>query len=350
MEKKRIDEVIGVRAVACMCVVMVHTLLTFITLQNISSDSSLYALLDTVRVLIVFGTPTFVFISALVVSYSYQKELPNGFYIKRIKFILLPYLAMAVLYALLAKYNNLTELPERILFNAFGGYHGWFVLVVFQFYFLQQFFLRNVEKWKPLIVLIISLIINAIYLGFFNFSEPIKNTPFLNYVWDKGYWLLFPGWVFYFSLAFYAGRNYVRFIRLVNKYKNAIILMLVVFAGVVVTINSLDIIESGSKRVDMIFYASTVILIMFILFSKVKTIPEVLKIISDYSFGIYLLHMFWLTIIYKVLQIANMGLGFLSIIVLFVGSIVSSMVTIYVLNSISIGKYLVGRVTIHKKH
>src|SRR5690606_21810644 len=93
-----------------------------------------------------------------------------------------------------------------------GDFHGYFIIIIFQFYILHIIFTKYLSHFSPKLMLIITFTINFSYLAFFNFVEPF-NIPFAENIWTQKSSLPFLGWVFYFALAFYGGRNAKEFLR-----------------------------------------------------------------------------------------------------------------------------------------
>lgn len=343
-KKMYLNEIFLLRAIACLSIVLLHSLA--VAQQGISNSSDyLDVVVNSVRVLLTFGTPTFVFISMLLISYSYPNGLPTTFLGRRAKLILLPYLSMAVFYALF--YGFFSRLPIKEILvdaslNILGGYHGYFVLIIFQFYILCYFFNNYLSKKKPLIIISISLIINLTYLAIFNFLDSPIDNILVNYFWIRGHWIPFVGWIFYFTVAYYCGRNYSEFLSLLNKNKNLILTSTVSMGVLTVILANLEIIPLSSKSIMMIFFTTSMIATLYYIATKVKDIPYLLMKINEYSFSIYLLHMLFLSIINKVLQVLGIDLGIFNVMFLFTGSVIGSMLMAYIVNRFKFGKYLVG--------
>lgn len=348
VKKTYINEIFLIRALACLSIVLLHSLSEAkYGLSNISD--SLNTVVDSIRVLLAFGTPTFVFISMLLVSYSYPDGLPSNFLARRAKLILLPYLSMAVFYAFFyGLYYGvpIKQIVINTLFNIQGGYHGYFVLIIFQFYLLCYFFNSYLSKKSPLKIILLSLAINLIYLAIFNFSNPPIDNSLVNYFWSKGHWIPFVGWVFYFTVAYYCGRNYNKFIAILNKNIKIIIASTFFTGALTVTLANLKIIPLTSKSIMMVFFTISMIAMLYYIATKVKKIPYLLMQISQYSFSIYLLHMFLLSIVGKAMKIIGIDLGIFNVVLYFIGSIVGSILVTYIINRFKFGKYLVGSVNI----
>lgn len=344
IEKKYLNEIFMLRAVACLSIVLLHSLA--VAQSGISNISDyLDIVVNSVRVLLTFGTPTFVFISMLLISYSYPNGLPTTFLGRRGKLILLPYLSMAVFYAFfsgLVAALPIKEILINVSLNILGGYHGYFVLIIFQFYILCYFFNNYLSKKNPFTVILISLIINLIYLAIFNFSSSPIDNSLVNYFWVRGHWIPFVGWIFYFTVAYYCGKNYSDFLFLLNKNKNLILALVVSTGLVTVVLAKLEVIPLSSKSIMMLFFTTSMIATLYYTATKVKDTPYLLMKISEYSFSIYLLHMFFLSVVSKALQVLGIDLGIFNVVFLFVGSIIGSMIMTYIINRSKLGKYLVG--------
>ncbi|WP_017813226.1 acyltransferase family protein [Paenibacillus shenyangensis] len=344
--KKTIEEISVIRAIACLSVVLLHSI-KFSTSDSAEgiTEFSLWTLAG----LLSFGTSTFVFISALVLAYSYPNQLPVNFYSKRLKYLLIPFACMGIFYAIISGIMNGWSIPKLIVYNMLGAYHGWFVLVIFQFYILHQLFNRYIKRISPLIVLSVSLLINIVYLAFFNLVPPISDNQYIAYIWDRGYWMPFTGWLFYFSLAYYCGKNYRQFLDKLVKYRVWIYAALPVSIAVIVYNNAFSSFGFGSKRVDMLLFTVVMIFILFLAFRKVNKIAPVINMISQYSFGIYLVHWFYLEMMDLAIETLSIPLGYLEIPLLFFAGIVCCIVTINIFNRVPFGKYVVGRINVRKK-
>src|SRR5690625_782044 len=194
-KRKYLNEIVFLRSIACLCIAVVHSLHIAHT-DTTFTNSHYDTLVDSIYVLFTFGTPTFIFISMLLISYSYPTGLPKNFLSRRFKLILFPFIFMAffygagmnILHQLLA--GNMTEVfsattwstvSSNVVGNLMGGYHGYFILIIFQFYILSYFFHKFLSKSNPRTIILISLVINLLYLAIFNFTEPPKDSERIRY-------------------------------------------------------------------------------------------------------------------------------------------------------------------------
>lgn len=346
MEKKNkpswLKEVDTVRAISCLLVVLLHSI-HYKTGNDFQVAEGLDKFLIAMSGLMAIGTTAFIFISEMLLSKAYPKKLPNGFYLKRLKFIFLPFMSMSIFYAVVQNTESINIIPSAVIFNIFGYTH-WFILVILQFYLLHHFYIKYLKNIPAKYVLLFSLAINLTYLCIFNFYSPQTSSELINYIWKQGYWVPFLGWIFYFSVAYYCGLNYEIFIYKIKQYRNWIFCLLPISIFIVLLVNNIDTIEFGSKRIDMIPFTIMMIFTLFIIANKMKNTPSLFLLISKYSFGIYLLHSFYLRLIYKITNSLGLDLGYSSIVLHFVFSVCCSILTIYILNQIPFGKYIVGNV------
>ncbi|GGJ85921.1 putative membrane-bound acyltransferase YfiQ [Lentibacillus kapialis] len=344
--KKVINEIFFLRTIACLAVVFLHA----ISSSLLFADGHNETMLRIVQLFLMFGTPTFVFISELLLANSYQDKIPNGFFSKRVKFILTPYIIMAIIYAWFNLWNanqlTISSFVSDVIGNVLGGYHGYFVLIIFQFYILHFIFQKYIaHRYSPWLILGVSLIINIGYLGIFNVLRlpPSANEHILNF-WNDGFKLLFFGWIFYFAVAFYCGRNYDLIKHKVTRNAGKIITVLALSVSLLMFDYFILGFESiHSKRFDIVFYTMSIIGILIYLASKMNKVPNLVMLISRYSFGIYLLHPLLISLIVKYGLVPNDNL-ILYIAITFLVTVSTAVFLTFLLNKSRIGVYVVGKV------
>ncbi|WP_332693080.1 acyltransferase family protein [Halalkalibacter lacteus] len=352
MKKKHVNEISFLRSIACLSIVLLHSIVWGMEYIGFLSDLPSYSktLLDSITVFLYYGTPTFIFITAFILGYSFRENgnIPKSFLTKRLKFILIPYLFMAVLYATPYSLVSVEQFFLKIVLNIFiGDFHAYFVLIIFQFYLLFVLFKNWLDTYSPIRVILFSLFVNVMYLSFFNFTNPI-DIVFSDYIWERFYWIPFPGWIFYFSLAYYIGRHYRIFTHYISKYRTFVlvapfltgIILLYLYHSGLITIHS-------SKRIDIIFHTLSVIVFVLYVARNLKTIPPLFLSINKYSYGIYLLHTCFMSVLIVLFRYFSINFGIFTILILFVGSTVASMVSVYYMNRFPFGKYIVGKVDIN---
>ena len=349
---KMINELFALRAIACLSIVFLHAIDTALfSVNTLEIRSAAVYVFDSINLFLYFGTPMFIFMSELIIVYSYRnKKIPDHFLAKRVKFILIPFLLMAVFYSI-PYMGSFSEWSTKVFLNAvIGDFHGYFVLIIFQFYILHLLLHRFLKKWNPKVVLSVSLLINISYLAYFNFSTP-PSFLFAEYIWTRYYWVPFLGWIFYFTLGYYCGYYYENFLALIKKYKNVILIAPVFSTGILLFLYHSELVSvHSSKRIDIIFHTTVLSLFLFYVTNRLRKIPEFLIKISQYSFGIYLLHMFYISVADFIYQLYPVKMGIYYIFLLFFSSLILSMLTIYYMNQWKFGQYFVGKIGIGKRN
>ncbi|WP_093072223.1 acyltransferase family protein [Salisediminibacterium halotolerans] len=346
-----IKEIFVLRSLGCIGIVLLHSI--YIALSAHSPEelgTVVYTLLDSLQVFLYYGTPMFVFISEFVISYSYRsRRLPGNFLQKRLKFIMIPYITMGLLYSIPFFQLGVEFWGTKALMNIFvGDYHGYFVLIIFQFYLVHYFFNSYLKRWSPRVVISAALAVNVLYLAVFNYTAPPDFLPHGDYIWDRFFWVPMFGWVFYFVIGFYSGYYYESFIDSLTKYR------FVIFAGPLVSTaflmfmyHSGILTEHSSKRIDILLHTTAISLFLFYIMSFLPRPPRVLVFISRYSFGIFLFHYAFIFIMdYVYQQFFPYDLLLMYIPVLFIFSLFSSIFVIFLLNKTPYGFLFVGKIGI----
>lgn len=357
MKKKRIEELDMLRSIAIMTVVIVHAITRVIEIHQSQGTLEAYEgiTLFTLRLFTTFGTPIFVFLSIFLLAYAYSDSLPENFMTKRIKYVLVPYISMSFIYALVMVHESgtisnggtISSYFLYVLRNLFFGFyrHGYFILLIFQFYILYKLLNDRLKKIHPAKLLLSTFIINITYLGFFNFIEP-DFLPYGEFIWQGITWGTFPAWVFYFAIGYTGGRNLDKLNNWLNKYKILIVPSIITSGGIMGYLYlSGSLLENSSKRFDMLLFSSSMFLLIYFIGTKIKRIPALFKFINRYSFGIYLFHMIYLYLAtYLIKEYALIQVNpFLTLATLVAFSTIFSISTTYLLDKVSFGTYLIGR-------
>ncbi|MDO8224170.1 acyltransferase family protein [Bacillus cabrialesii] len=344
----QIKEIFVIRCISCLSVVLLHIISMVLMLQA-EALANISHTVDSFRTLLMFSTPAFIFISEFLLARSYPDGVPNGFLKKRGKVIFIPFLFIAAIDAMLmtsAMGGEITFLAivQKYLANVFlGNFIGYFILVIFQFYILHMIFHEYLKKASPKWVLSISFLVTAAYLSYFTAVSPVPASE------ESGafpfFWVPFAGWLFYFCLAYYCGKEYKRFLALLNQYRwvvygaalaSAVLVVIVSYVGEIGMISS--------KRPDIMLYSTSMIFLCFHLFSKMKHVPKIIMFISNYSFSIYLLHAYFMIIGYVLLT--NMpGIPAIpAVILLFAVCTCGPILTSWALNKFKYGYLFVGKI------
>jgi membrane-bound acyltransferase YfiQ involved in biofilm formation len=293
----------------------------------------------------------FVLISTMVMTHAYKENIPKGFLIKRIRYILIPYFVMASLYAGDKYYRyewTINDFARELGYNFLGHWHGYFVLIIFQFYLLHLLFVKYINRFKAKHVLTVSFFVSAGYWisFYFYFIDYVTHSSYLTLFFSR---VLLFGWLFYYVVAYYCGKNYERFMEMLNRSW-----LYIMFGAVVTLVLVQYIYHSGilmrvtSARFDIIPYTILLFFLFFFFVSKAKRIPRWAVSFSGYSYGIYLLHPFVQTVVNRRVPISETTeLSYL--LFQFAAGVVVPIGLIYILSKLPFGAFIVGKTNARKK-
>ncbi len=343
------NEIHWLRIIACLSVVLTHAVSRVLTDFSVTGDERV--LYRTFQMMLLYGTPMFVLISTIVMTHAYKEKIPQGFLKKRVSFILIPYMVMATFYASdkFYRYNwTINDFAKELGYNLIGQWHGYFVLIIFQFYLIHLLFIKYMKKYKPLVVLTISFVISVGYWisFYFYWIDYVNQSSYLTLFFSR---ILFVGWLFYYVVAFYCGRNYERFTQMLNKNWLLILVGTVASALLVQTIfHSGLLMRVTSARFDLIPYTVFIFFLFFYMASKVRRVPRSLVLISVYSYGIYLLHPFAQTVTSRFFSSAEIS-EYQYLLIQFLAGVVMPMIIIFFISQFRYGVYMIGKTPVRTR-
>ncbi|PZD95048.1 acyltransferase [Paenibacillus sambharensis] len=340
-----IKEIFVIRCISCLSVVLLHVL-SLVLMLHAEQLAGISHTIDSFRTLLMFSTPAFIFISEFLLARSYPGGVPKGFLARRGQVIFIPFLFIAALDALMmasAAETGLTvsayleKLAQNVLL---GNFIGYFILVIFQFYILHKFLHSFLRQASPKWVLTVSFLVTEAYLSYFTWVV----TPEADAVFPF-FWVPFPGWLFYFCMAYYCGKEYETFLAILDRYRRVLYSSAVILAALVVAVSYYGNIGMiSSKRPDILLYSTCMICLFFHVFSKVRQVPKLIMTVSNYSFSIYLLHFYFMSIGYVVLSSMPAVPALLAVLVVFAASVIGPVLMSWALNKLRYGYLFVGKV------
>lgn len=193
-KRERLPELNLVRCIAILGVLTVHST-SFATVDMV--NSGVYWLYNFFNIFMKFGTPTFIFLSSFVLFYNYytrplDKNLILGFYKKRLLYIIIPYFMFSLFYFLILHVvyypdRSLTDTIVSFIQKLFTGKaytHLYFVFINMQFYILFPLVLALFKK-------VPSLVKWAVPIGFvLQWGFVVMNKYGVISVANKGSWSL----------------------------------------------------------------------------------------------------------------------------------------------------------------
>ncbi|MGE6257310.1 acyltransferase family protein [Heyndrickxia sporothermodurans] len=320
------------RTLACLSVVFLHS--TTQTIRAVGSpDIILY---DFFRMALCYATPTFVVLSEIILANKYPDRLPNKFWSKRLKWILSPFIIFAIIDAFISKdLNPNVMLFQKIINNIFTGtFVGYFVLVIFQFYILHYIVTKFNISMKFLIP--ISIFIMSLQLDILESDVAFIQENRIHFK------IPFTAWFAYFTIAFYIGKNYKNISKILLKYKIHTLVAVFVSLGILYISYLSGNNTIGSHRFDLL---PLVLSISAAVIAWGQVLPnfKIINYISNYSFGIYLIH--WQIQRYLAPYTAEyFNHTSTRVISLFLLSVILAMAIIKIISLFPFGSYIVGNV------
>jgi peptidoglycan/LPS O-acetylase OafA/YrhL len=366
----RIREIDVLRGFAILAVIAIHVTMNVYAIPQV--NGLVIALLEA-DIFSHFAVPLFIFISGFVLSHNYPAGFSIGqYYKKRLPAIIPQYLAFSIFYIAgrIVLYGPLAA--GTILFyilTASGSYHLWFIAVIIELYMLY-----------PLISGIYRRFDAAGHLpALFIFALALQIT------WDSVYSLLgtfagtspayllaqrvFLSQVLYFILGIYAAGNYGRIKTLVKNIRPAYPVLCAILATGVFSLawiypyNDLPkygllstmtlALNIAPRLLEPIIYLPAFILCLksaYYLMEKKGAMFTALSSLGKYSFGIYLIHVFFMVIFIKGLATAGLGpTQWLFYPVLYTLTLISSYAGVYLISYLPGSALLVGTHNVIKK-
>lgn len=325
------------RTIACLSIVLIHAITTTSSKMDFVGHGTAIRIF---QLLLMFSTPLFVFISEFLLAKNYHVKTKPGFFKNKLIYLGIPYivvnLAISYFYFEPETLDDYFGHVSNTMFH--GGAVTYFIVIIFQFYILHILFAKYIIKWKPIPVIIGATIFATLYWAFREFVPPSEN-PILGLFWGREGWMLFLGWISYFLLGFYTGIYYESLMKNIKKYTWLIIFGAILSAGILIS-NYLFGVSTWveSKRFDIPFYVTMVILLFFLFSSYVKYVPKFVLFISNYSFCIYLVHYFFV----HDLGLLRADSSLRNIAFTFILTVTISVCLAYVFNLFKLGKFMVG--------
>lgn len=318
LKRKYLDEVQYARALALFAVFAVHSSSTGVGMTP--TDSFMFGVYNFFNIAGKLGTPTFIFLSSFILFYTYYHrdltaKLFQQFYKKRLLFILVPYVVFTAFYFSIytqayGSFDNIPLLIENFLYKLATGNghpHLYFVFVSVQFYLMFPILLFFFKKFK-------FIRKYSIFIGIaIQWTWVILNSEFFH-VTSKGSVSL-SYFMFYFFGAF-LGVYYeavADWIRNWRKHFAGIALIFAGFAALIYFYVSIfynirtgqpsyrNYVVEFAWSTHALFAAAVIFIVVhFISSMKLPFVKKLLTELGTVSFGMYLIHPFFLMIMRKI--------------------------------------------------
>lgn len=278
------------RIVSCFSVILIHVSARYFYLFNIKSNN--WKIAYCFNGISRFGVPIFFMISgALFLSKDISFSKIFNRYIRR---LLIKLIFWSFIYSI---YKN--ELSNQniklIIINFFkGNYHFWYLYVILELYLITPF-LREIIKRNLLIILIkLSFFFTFVIpnLNEFNSNYPSLLSTILQIINIKFDFKYIKGYIFYFLFGYYLNNNKLSILKIIFIYICGIIsfffitLILYKFS---IKKNTIYIKYFRGLNLHILFYSTSIFMFFKLNLNNYK-INNLFKKLSQYTFGIYLIH------------------------------------------------------------
>lgn len=321
------------RAIACLSIVTLHTT-TWMTFHN--EFYAEHTALHFIRILLCFATPTFIVLSIIILAHKYPNQLPPNFWSKRIRFLLVPYMAWAIIYAGIAETIYRKDLFFiTVLQNFFrGDFVGWFVIVILQLYALYA--LLKKYQLADVVVLPLAICISLVHHALIQLPYPFFMTH------QTQFRLLLTGWLGYFAIAYLAGKHYKKLAAALLRYRWWTLVTALLSAMLIFINMKLGQTGIHSRRLDLIPFVCSISALILAWGQKLPYF-KIVRILSRYAFMIYLIH--WQVLWFGSGFIMRFGLSFKVTIVIIVTLTVALCIAIaWTIARLPFGQYIVGAI------
>ncbi|EJO5347445.1 acyltransferase [Clostridium botulinum] len=357
--KKRLIEFDILRGIAFILVVVQHTIGGYSYSQKISYQNFLLS-----KFIYVIAEPAvklFLFLTGVSLVYTYfnKCELKN-FYIKKIKFLILPYVIFSFLNIILL--NNTNRLNDFLMEIATGNsaYHLWYMAMILRVYI-----------YFPLIILLIrrihkkSIFFKAFFLVSYIIGYIIllkNNTKISNYLGELIF--LNPShlqqkfinitpifWSLYLVLGFYVILNYKVFKNFIINHKLIIIISYIttfmfVYLNQIKKQSLFPIVNKVYLKLNYLINISNNILTILFLYivslyilNNLKTINKILNLIGKFSFPSYMFH---IIVIQRLVMFVPQTKNLYSPIILLILTVSITTFIFYLTSFLPYSKYIIG--------
>lgn len=356
MKKERLMEFDVLRGIAFIMVVIQHTIGGF----SFRKDISFYDLLIS-RFLYTIATiavPIFVFLTAISLIYTYYDSFnAKTFYIKKIKFLVIPYIIISYLNVKLSGQVNgvIDFIPNLITGNC--KYHLWYMGMIIRIYLyfpLILIFIRKLMK-KSMFIKVSFFIFYALgywivlknnnditnSIGKLLFKNPtelqqkfINITPLI--------------WSLYFVIGAYFILSYTNFKHIILKYKYAIVAIYSMTISYYYYTQVTDVIGNPIPYIKFdhaiyIFHCIVSILFFYVISYyiayKLIYISKLFKFIGKYSFPAYMIHVIVLEYLVRYMPYPPVLSSPIKLLLI---TIIAAPTICYLANYLPYSEYLIG--------
>ncbi|WP_150879718.1 polysaccharide intercellular adhesin biosynthesis/export protein IcaC [Staphylococcus aureus] len=288
MNKKK-TELIYLRAFICILIIVTH-LLTQMMNDIDDTEINQLKLLYYVQNIVIFGTPSFIILSQLLTTLNYEK-ITFKYLWSRFKYIFIPYLTIGLFYCYTESLKLNSPFLHQFYENVVLGYwYGYFIIVILQYFILSYFIYKISSKiFESKVILLISLIIQITFLHLLHNNNEFSENFHAIYPLSDNTFIL--GWIFFFFLGGYIGKNYNNITAFLRNYLFIILVLAILSFVLFIIMFSHDYWNVTSYTEALIFYHSFMFLLLLGATLHFKEFMFYsINLVNTFSFFVYLLH------------------------------------------------------------
>lgn len=316
----RIEEVNFLRGFSILAVIAIHTTGYFTQIEHYNTLALLAIWTD---VLSQFAVPLFIAISGFVLAKNYRQNFSlTKFYIKRARSILPQYVVFSALYTAYNHWGDMhsnsftanLKLMGRNILHSDASYHLWFFAIIIQLYIAYPLIIKGYDvcktRKKSEYFLAGLFVIQVLWMVG-------THTSYANVIKVNGI-----AYLFYFSLGIYSQDYFNQLKGLSNRLTpvwGTMSLALTFGASSFIVIGLTtghryyEIPPYFTTGAELVYPVLRIVTFLFLwniasgLASKRNALTKIMGKLGDYSFGIYLIHLFFNQITIKSLSNHQIG-------------------------------------------
>lgn len=329
------------RVILSVFIVLTHLLTQYAV--STGPDENQIQVLYWIRNIFIVATPGFIILSVLLSTMNYRERLPENYLWNRVKFILVPYLMVGLIYAF-TENTFREETFWEIFWNSvlLGNWYGYFILVIMQFFVLNWIVYRISPKiLNSKLLLFLSFIINFAFL--YSYYNHGFTENFVDNIYPFGNTTFILGWIFFYFFGAYIGANYEKVLEFIHDQIAVILLLVILSYTALIFMNRGDFYTVTSFDYALMPLHTVGFLFLLNLSTQLTGLaPSVYALISSFSFFIFLFHPIILPGIYSTTSVfADMTIIFiLTSLLLTIGMCIGIGI---ILKQFAIFKYLMGK-------
>lgn len=323
--KTRINELDFLRAFAVLAVIMIHTAAKIDLIKSFNSLVFVNVFIDVASH---FAVPVFIIVSGIVLSYNYYEHINyKSYYIKRFVSIIPQFLFFSLFYLILSNLILDQRSPSilKLIYQIFTGrasYHLWFFIILIQFYIVYPLLIKLYaifsSKHRLRSFIIMSFLIQILYYIISNYLYTDYDQILLR-LFDYYIRHAFLSYIFYFVMGIHFGRNLDSMKNYIYNANDNIIYFLLILSNIFIYLIRIKGMETPGYEIDKFYLLPSEIIeplqyiLSFILLWKIASklierndpVTSLFKDIGRFSFGIYLIHVFFIMVLIRILEPFN---------------------------------------------